>query len=90
MVNPARNVRRALPTARSTRVGGSSCTWDSPGFSPRPPISRLTSMSIRPGRRIESPRSTISPSGAPSDADYPVVFDPNDPRPNDLAGIDVE
>src|SRR6478736_787044 len=65
VVNPARSVRRALPTARSTRVGGSSCTWDRPGFSPRPPISRLTSMSIRPGNKMESPRSMMSPSGSP-------------------------
>src|SRR6476620_1959084 len=65
VVKPARRVRRALPTARSTRVGGSSCTWDRPGFSPRPPISRLTSMSIRPGNKMESPRSMMSPSGSP-------------------------
>jgi hypothetical protein len=25
-----------------------------------------------------------------SDADYPVVFDPDYSRPNDLAGIDVK
>ena len=32
----------------------------------------------------------ISPSGSPADADDPVVFDANDPRPDDLAGVDVE
>ena len=47
-------------------------------------------MSIRPGRRMESPRSMISPSGFASDADDPVAFDTNDPRPDDLAGFDVE
>ena len=90
MVNPARSVRRALPTARSIAVGGSSCTWDRPGFSPRPPISRLSSMSIRPGSRIESPRSMTSPSGCAADADDPVALDPHDPGPDDLAGVDVE
>ena len=47
-------------------------------------------MSIRPGSRIESPRSMTSPCGFASDADDPVVFDPDDPRPDDLAGFDVK
>ena len=29
-------------------------------------------------------------AGLASDADYPVVFDPDYSRPNDLAGIDVK
>ena len=48
-------------------------------------------MSIRPGSRIESPRSMTSPSGPrAADADDPVAVDPHDPRPDDLAGVDVE
>ena len=87
---PARNVRRALPTARSTRVGGSSCTWDRPGFSPRPPIRRLTSMSIRPGSRIGVAEIDDLTFDCAADADDPVVLDPHDARPDDLAGVDVD
>ena len=48
-------------------------------------------MSIRPGSRIESPRSMISPSAAvAADADDPVVLDADDAGPDDLAGVDVE
>ena len=47
-------------------------------------------MSIRPGSRMESPRSITSPSGCAADADDPVVLDPDDARPDDLAGVDVE
>ena len=48
-------------------------------------------MSIRPGSRmdvaeIDRPR----PSGSPADADDPVVVDPHDAGPDDLAGVDVE
>ena len=50
-------------------------------------------MSIRPGSRMGSPRSMISPSSPPTSpptTDDPVVVDPHDARPDDLAGIDVE
>ena len=47
-------------------------------------------MSIRPGSRMASPRSMTSPSGVAADADDPVVFDPDDAGPDDLAGVDVE
>ena len=47
-------------------------------------------MSIRPGSRMESPRSMTSPSADAADADDPVAVDPDDARPDDLAGVDVE
>ncbi len=48
-------------------------------------------MSIRPGSRIASPRSMTSTLGAsPTDADDPVVLDPDDAGPDDFAGVDVE
>ena len=48
-------------------------------------------MSISPGSRMASPRSmAISLSRLASEADDPVVFDRDDSRPDDLAGVDVK
>ena len=47
-------------------------------------------MSIRPGSRMDVPEVDDLSLGFASDADDPVVFDANDPRPDDLAGINVK
>ncbi len=62
VVNPARNVRRALATPRNVFTAGSSCTATSGLSWSGPPINRLTSMSINPGSKVRSPRSMTSAS----------------------------
>ena len=68
VVKPARSVRRALATARRVRTAGSSWTafrglrWSGP------PRSRLTSMSMRPGKghvaQVDDGRVVRHPAGA--------------------------
>ena len=65
IVEVAPSVLRALATARSVRTAGSSWTAFNGLRWSGPPSSRLTSMSIRPGSRMASPKSTISPAGSP-------------------------
>ena len=47
-------------------------------------------MSIRPGSRIRSPRSSDLALGRATDPDDPVAVDPQDAGSDDLPGVDVE
>ena len=58
VVKPARRVRRALAAPRSVLMAGSSWTGMSGLAWLGPPMTRFTSMSISPGSRVTSPRST--------------------------------
>ena len=90
MVNPARSVRRALPTARSTRVGGIVLHLGQPGVLPAPAHQQVDLHVHQAGQQDRVPEIDDLSLGFAADADDPVVFDTNDPRPDDLAGVDVD
>ena len=73
VVNPALRVRRALAVARNVILAGLVCTGsNSPA--PGPPMKKLTSMSMNPGKRVSSGSSITSsqslamPLSAPTSA----------------------
>lgn len=89
MVNPARSVRRALPTARSTRVGGSSCAGQ-PGRLAAPAHQEVDLHVHQPGQQylvaeIDELAFRLAPH-----TDDPVTLDPHDAGPKDLAAVNVE
>ena len=82
-----------VATARRLAFGGSCpAPGTRPGSFPRPPMSRLHPISIRPGSRIASPRSRLSMTriDVATNADDSVGLHLDDARPDDLAAVDVE
>src|SRR4051812_1695324 len=77
VVKPDRKVRRALATPRNVFTAGSSCTATRGLSWFGPPMRRLTSMSMRPGRSVRSPRSITSASDGTDDGATSTMRSPS-------------
>ena len=90
MVNPARRVRRALPTARSTRIGGIVLHLGQAGVLAAAAHQEVDLHVHQAGQQDGVTEVDDVALGCTADADDPVAVDRDDARPDDLAGVDVE